>query len=82
MKTIHNFSNYIISKTGEVFNKHGKKLALHYKNGYIFVKLNDDSGTRKFIGVHRLLAMTYLYVDGCEHLEVNHKNKVRNDNRL
>lgn len=26
--------------------------------------------------------MTYLYVDGCEHLEVNHKNKVRNDNRL
>lgn len=76
MKEIY---GYFITESGEVFNKHGKKLTPSDNGrGYLVLGLRCD-GTRKTIGVHKLVALAY--IDNPDNLpEVNHKdgNKLNN----
>lgn len=75
------FSNYEVSDCGRVSNaKSGRILKLHTDRGYKCLRLPDDSGKRKNLSVHRMVAM--LFIPGYEQgLDVNHKNSIRSDNR-
>jgi len=75
--------NYVVSKNGEVINSitNNKLNATPNKNGYVSVLLKSESGNRKRFYVHRLVVMAFLG-DIPEGYVVNHKNHIRNDNRL
>jgi hypothetical protein len=76
---------YTITEDGKVWSlKHKKYLKEGYlKTGYARVGLRDSNNSQKkksFL-VHRLVAIAYL--ENKENkAEVNHKNGIRNDNRL
>jgi hypothetical protein len=83
-KKIPEFSNYCINRQGKLYNKKiGKEIKFHTSNGYIFTKIYNDNGKGVCIGLHRLLAMTFLEKPNIpEKLTVNHINGDRADNRL
>src|SRR3569833_1013627 len=72
---------YTITRDGRVFNVRRQRfLALTPRQGYLFASLRKD-GKQTSVGVHRLVALAYIpAVAGKE--QVNHKNCVRNDNRV
>lgn len=77
-KTCYHFSNYEVSNLGRVRNKINKNIfkgAL--KDGYVYVELDGKS-----ISIHRLVMMTFNFVDNYELLTVDHINGIRKDNRL
>lgn len=62
-------------------NRKGKKLKYAVdKDGYLRITLSNN-GKRKSYYVHRLVARTFLdnYSD---ELQINHKNGIKNDNRI
>ena len=68
---------YQATTEGHIIGPSGNLLTeLTDKWGYKTVKLG---GARRF--VHRLVLMYFSPVDGCERLQVNHKNEVKTDNR-
>lgn len=73
-------NDYLITSNGDVYSIKRKKLhklsLVEDKKGYLVVNISS-----KLNYVHRLIAETFLK-DWDESLEVNHKNFVRNDNRL
>lgn len=78
------FKGYLVSKDGRVFSiKRGKLKQLKpriKKSGYKVVCLYVD-GAKKYLYVHRLVALCYLENEnGYE--QVNHKNGVKLDNRV
>lgn len=84
LKEIPGYPSYFVTKTGKVYtNKRNKlkELAYYRKKGYLFVKMNNEFGIRKFIGVHRAVALTYIPTSDSSQ-EINHKNFIRDDNRL
>lgn len=83
-KTINNFSNYEISKNGEVRNKNTKKVlkGRPSKSGYLQVSIKNDT-TKKFTNkyTHRLVAEAFL--DNSENKkEVNHIDGNKFNNTL
>ena len=83
MKTIPNYQNYKITKTGRVWSKNIKRYIIPWKTqGYYYVSLcKNGVVTRKII--HRLVLETYVgkCPKGmeCRHLDGNKlNNKVRN----
>lgn len=74
--------NYIILKDGKIKNKTtGKILRQRLNKGYPIVDLYDGDGNKKTFQVHRLIAEKY--IPNPENLpQINHKNLVRNDNRI
>lgn len=72
---------YIISNYGDVINiKTNKRIIPHMnENGYLQVSLMCQN-KRIFRKVHRLVMMTFSYIEGCEKLQVNHKNGIKTDN--
>lgn len=81
---IPNFSKYLISKTGNIYNKEtGKKLKAmrdHVHNFY--VHLTDDNGKGKCAQyIHRLVVKSYKNIE-IENYIVRHINKDKSDNRL
>ena len=71
---------YEVSNLGNVKNvKTGRilKPSSDY-DGYLLVNLYDNG--RKMFKVHRLVLQTFLPIE--ENKEVNHKNHIKNDNRL
>jgi hypothetical protein len=79
---IPNFTNYVISRKGEVLQYHTGKLLQgnpHVK-GYRYYTLVPDirpKGKISSVGRHRLLASTFLeYPANIDDLEVNHKNGI------
>ena len=80
-KTIENFENYNISSFGRVQNnKTGKIMKLNNKGGYLHISL-VNSQNRKSFKVHRLVALAY--IENPENkLEVNHKDKNKDNNHL
>ena len=84
IKPIENYPDYFIDNRGNVFSiksRSLKPLSKTYRKGYVFYRLSKD-GKRYFIGAHRLVLMTFRPIDNCDSFEVNHINKIRDDNRL
>ena len=80
-RVIENFPNYSVSNMGNVMNtKTNKILRLNLHSGYLKVCLVNDV-CRKGYSVHRLVATAFI-PNPENKAEVNHKNKVKTDNRL
>ena len=81
LKTITEFENYKISENGRIFNKEGLELKQNLnKEGYYEIGLwkNNKRKTRR---VHRLVGQAFL-PNFYGKPEVDHKNRIRSDNRL
>lgn len=81
LKKIEGFEDYVISNTGKVMNlKTGYFLSTYKVNGYERVKLIDKYGKSKSFLIHRLVGFAFVpgYFEGAE---IDHINRVRNDNR-
>lgn len=85
MKELKNYSDYFVDENGNVYSsKSGtiKKLKPKIKRGWYYVRLRSDITHKPvFVGIHRLVAETFIPNDDPTK-EVNHKNKIRNDNRV
>jgi hypothetical protein len=94
-KDIEGFNNYEVSNKGTVRRKpreykspqyNGIKSDYYYfkqrkdKDGYLDVGIRDNNGKRKYIRVHRLVAITFL-PNHNNFPVVNHKNGIKDDNR-
>ena len=83
---IEGFSQYTISRDGEIRKVTGRNTPRimkpkYDKDGYLYIGLRSDSGERKFFRINRLVAITYL--DNPSNLsDVNHKNGIKDDNRV
>lgn len=80
-------TNYEVSNKGEIRNKEsGKKISQQkkyngkVKNDYMRVSIRIN-GKQVCRAVHRMVAECFLE-DYSDELEVNHKNSIRNDNRI
>lgn len=79
---------YLVNKHGEIItlrNRNGKRgtriKPFRDKDGYLRVKLYDRNGKKHGLGVHKIVATTFL--PNPNHCEmVNHLNYIRDDNRL
>jgi len=81
-KNIPYFSKYQISSYGNIKNIiNNKLLKPHIKNSYYSVALFDDTGKRKGMLIHRLVAISFLPNDENK-LTVNHKDHNTLNNKL
>lgn len=71
---------YTISSDGRVFSKNGERKLMTANTSYPVVDLYKNN-KRKTCTVHRLLAIHFIE-NPKNLLTVNHKNGIRNDNRL
>lgn len=73
---------YRINDNGDVYSllkKQYLKPDIH-KNGYAYIRLYDDNGCKAYL-LHRLMALCF--IPNPDNLpQVNHKNGIRNDNRI
>lgn len=80
-KPVTGFEHYSISNFGRVKNSKNKILKFDKShNGYNVVSLFSD--IRKNCKVHRLVAYEFIGSPEKDHLEVNHINGIKNDNRV
>lgn len=79
---VQNGDNYEVSSLGNIRNvRKGNILKLGYfRTGYVSVSLNQDSKAKKY-SVHRLVALAFI-PNPENKPQVNHKNGVKDDNRL
>ena len=84
-KTIKDFPSYEVSNTGLIRNKNTKLVKKVWKDndGYEKISLINVIGEKKTYrkSVHRLVAETFLGGKH-DHLQVNHKNGIKDDNRV
>lgn len=83
-KEIKNFPGYVITDNGKVISYKFKEPRVMktwlQKSGYENIKLCKENHTYHFL-IHRLVAEAF--IPNPNNLpEVNHKNKIRNDNRV
>jgi len=80
MQTVEGYSNYKVTRSGKVYNKHGRCMKTRInKYGYELVNLVNDNGIRKAVAVHRLVAFAYIpKINGKD--IVNHINGNKQDN--
>lgn len=71
---------YEVSENGQVRNARSLRLLKprKYRNGYTHVQMGAGTGKDKMI--HRLVAQAF--IPGDHALQVNHKNGIRDDNRV
>lgn len=81
---LKDFPNYEINIKGEVRNiKTGRILKARINtNGYLRFSLKSKNGKILEASQHRLLKLTFDYIDGCENLYIDHINGIRTDNRM
>ena len=82
---IPNFLDYLANRLGEVYSTKGKIVPYKLKpktdkDGYQIVALTKDK-KKKSIGIHRLIAMTYL-PNKMNLPEVNHKDGNKSNNNV
>jgi len=82
---IKNHNGYKIDKVGNIYTtKYPKgktrKLKTMVRGGYLRVNLNDN-GYSKYYSIHRIMAENFLQ-NLNNYTSVNHKNGIKNDNRL
>lgn len=79
MKRVPGFSDYFIDKKGNVFSTRRNKGIIKMspwidRKGYMVVSLRNDSGQKKNMFIHRLVAITY--IDNPNNYPVvNHKDR-------
>jgi hypothetical protein len=76
---LEEYTGYYINKDGSILSKKSNKyLKPTIRGNYARVTIGSKSksiNTRKAFAVHRLVALAYLYFEGCEKLSVNHKDE-------
>jgi hypothetical protein len=82
-KIITNFPNYEVSDLGNIRVKETKYIMKAFTNeaGYLRISISNDLHKRKKFYIHRLVAIEFL-PNPENKLTINHKNNIRNDNRL
>lgn len=82
-KPIPNFSWYLVSNTGQIFDMAENKLVKQYNHasGYKLVRVMNDSGKVENVGVHRLVYQAF-YGIYPKHLEINHKDEDKSNNNV
>ena len=82
--TLKDFENYEININGQVRNKKTKRILKPRINtgGYLRFSLKNKDGKKREVSQHRLLKLTFDYIEGCENLFVDHINCNKTDNRL
>lgn len=82
-KSIPNFSWYLASNTGQIFDTIRNKLVKQYihANGYKLVRVMNDFGKVGNVGVHRLVYQAF-YGTYPKHLEINHKDEDKSNNNV
>lgn len=82
-KKILDNEKYEVSNLGNVRHVGSKNLKIQYsREGYGCVLIYDKNNKAQNIRIHREVLKSFNYFEGCEKLEVNHKNYNRSDNRL
>lgn len=80
-KKINGYDDYEVSTDGEIRNGSRYFKFTPDKDGYSKTALRDKDGNRKYLRVHRIVAMTF--IDNPNELPiVNHKNGIKDDNRV
>ncbi len=83
-KPITNYENYLVFANGTIYNTKTKKTVKSVQNasGYCYVTLSKTGELKKNAYVHTLVAKAFIENPKPEiKTQVNHKNKIRNDNR-
>lgn len=82
IKEIPGHSGFFASTEGIIIGKRGKPIKGRIDRcGYQEVVLSENGKSRNWL-VHRLILMTFNPAQNMEHLDVNHKNGIKTDNRL
>ena len=72
---------YLVSNLGFVYdletNTYLPKNISYNKDKYITIKLKTIDGLGEYVQVHRLVGYHFLYTDGCEELDINHKDCIK-----
>ncbi len=68
---------------GTLYNSVTHKFSTGYVNqrGYVAVELTTSKGKRLHTSQHNIIEKVFDWFPGCENMEVNHINGIRNDNR-
>jgi hypothetical protein len=81
------YKNYFVNESGHVVNlslsRNSKAICEKYldKDGYQRIWINEGFGKRKFVPVHRLVAMTFIDLVDNKNI-VNHKDGNKLNNRI
>ena len=73
--------NYQVSNLGRVKNKNGKLMTPKQSKGYLFISTSYN-GKKTTSLIHRMVKITFDYIDDYSNFTVNHINGIRTDNRL
>lgn len=77
------YLGYFVNKQGELFHGDKKIGSLNKKTGYIMACIESNSGKKIQVGVHRLVALTFIENDDPENkLYVNHIDTNRYNNKI
>jgi len=82
---IPNFSNYSVSKKGEIYSKYIKRLSriIILPNGYHKIKLKGNNDKYKDLYIHIIVAMTYLnYQPTTNMIVINHIDGNKGNNNV
>ena len=73
---------YWISTFGRVWNKNRGRFSSYsmHKKGYYQMHFRTIYGKEITRKIHRVVMKTFMYFDGCDAYEVNHKNGIKTDN--
>lgn len=80
-KVIKGYEDYSISSLGVIMRGDKEIKSFLLPNGYARVNIYNNGKAKQF-SVHRLVALAFIGDPPCEKMVVNHKNSIRNDNRL
>ena len=81
-KKIYDYNNYYVFNDGSIYNKARKAFLKPIKNmsGYCYITLSKNKNKQNCY-IHRIVADHFLNKN-TEQLQVNHKNRIKTDNRL
>lgn len=81
-RTIPGYSRYVCDADGNVYGVHGTRLRPQpNRQGYLQISVRSDEGRMNLRMAHRLVVAAF-YGPIPEGMWVNHKNGIRDDNRI
>ena len=83
MRDVELNENYMVDRKGNVYSKRKKRMLTPKENydGYLRIQLWDKQECY-YVSIHRLVLMAFDPRDSYEGLVSNHKNGIKDDNRL